>query len=40
MVMMSDEDVAIDNSSINLFLKYGFKEVLKTNEYVLVKKEL
>lgn len=39
MVMMSDEDVAIDNSSINLFLKYEFREVLRTDEYVLVKKE-
>lgn len=34
------DDIAIDNPSISLFLKYGFEEVLKTNEYILVKKKL
>ena len=34
------DDIAIDNSSVELFLKCGFVEVLRTSEYVLVKKEL
>lgn len=34
------DDIAIDNPSITLFMKYGFTEVLRTSEYVLVKKEL
>ena len=34
------DDIAIDNSSVALFIKCGFVEVLKTKEYVLVKKEL
>lgn len=34
------DDIAIDNPSIKLFLKEGFTEMLRTNEYVLVKKEL
>ena len=34
------DDIAIDNSSITLFLKCGFVEVVRTNEYVLVRKEL
>ena len=34
------DDIAIDNSSVSLFLKCGFVEVLRTTEYVLVKKEL
>ena len=34
------DDIAIDNTSVELFLKCGFAEVLRTNEYVLVKKEL
>lgn len=34
------DDIAIDNSSAELFLKCGFAEVLRTSEYVLVKKEL
>lgn len=38
-VMELYDDIAIDNHSINLFLKNGFEEVLKTNEYILVKKE-
>ena len=33
------DDIAIDNSSVALFLKCGFAEVLRTSEYVLVKKE-
>ena len=34
------DDIAIDNSSIQLFLKCGFEEVLRTDKYILVKKEL
>ena len=34
------DDIAIDNPSVTLFLKCGFEEVLRTSEYVLVKKEL
>ena len=34
------DDIAIDNSSVALFLKCGFSEVLRTSEYVLVKKKL
>lgn len=34
------DEIAIDNPSVELFLKCGFAEVLRTNEYVLVKKEL
>ena len=34
------DDIAIDNSSVELFLKCGFVEVLRTSEYMLVKKEL
>lgn len=34
------DDIAIDNPSVALFLKCGFTEVLRTSEYVLVKKEL
>ena len=34
------DDIAIDNSAVELFLKCGFVEVLRTSEYVLVKKEL
>ncbi|MBP3315720.1 MAG: GNAT family N-acetyltransferase, partial [Clostridia bacterium] len=34
------DDIAIDSSSVALFLKCGFVEVLRTTEYVLVKKEL
>ena len=34
------DDIAIDNSSVELFIKCGFVEVLRTSEYVLVKKEL
>lgn len=34
------DDIAIDNPSIKLFLEEGFTEVLRTSEYILVKKEL
>lgn len=34
------DDIAIDNTSVALFFKCGFKEVLRTDEYILVKKEL
>lgn len=34
------DDIAIDNSSVALFLKCGFAEVFRTSEYILVKKEL
>ena len=34
------DDIAIDNPSVSLFLKCGFAELLRTSEYVLVKKEL
>lgn len=34
------DDIAIDNPSVALFLKCGFQEVLRTEEYVLVKEEL
>jgi len=34
------DDIALDNSSVALFLKCGFKEVLRTREYILVKREL
>ena len=34
------DDIAIDNPSVAVFLKCGFKEVLRTNEYILVKKDL
>ena len=34
------DDIAIDNPSVALFLKCGFREVLRTDEYVLVKKDL
>lgn len=34
------DDIALDNSSVALFHKCGFAEVLRTNKYVLVKKEL
>jgi diamine N-acetyltransferase len=34
------DDIAVDNPSVSLFLKCGFAELLRTSEYVLVKKEL
>lgn len=33
------DDIAIDNPSISLFIKCGFKKVMQTDEYILVKKE-
>ena len=34
------DDIAIDNPAISLFLKAGFKEEYRTNEIILLKKEL
>lgn len=34
------DEIAIDNSSVSLFFKCGFQEVLRTEESILVKKEL
>lgn len=34
------DDIAIDNPAISLFLKVGFKEQYRTNEIILLKKEL
>ena len=34
------DDIAIDNPSVSLFLKCGFREVMRTEKSVLVKKEL
>ena len=34
------DDIAIDNPAISLFLKEGFKEEYRTNEIILLKKEL
>lgn len=34
------DEIAIDNPSAALFLSCGFEEVLRTEEYILVKKEL
>ncbi|MBQ8279320.1 MAG: GNAT family N-acetyltransferase [Roseburia sp.] len=34
------DNIAIDNSSINLFFKAGFIEEFRTDEYVMVKKNL
>ncbi len=34
------DDIAIDNSAITLFLKSGFSEEYRTNEYIMLKKEL
>lgn len=34
------DDIAADNPSIALFMKCGFTEVMRTEEYILVKKEL
>ena len=34
------DDIAIDNPSVAMFFKCGFREVLRTEEYVLVKKEI
>ena len=34
------DDIAIDNPAISIFLKAGFKEQYRTNEIILLKKEL
>lgn len=34
------DDIAVDNPSLALFVKHGFSEVMRTKEYILVKKEL
>ena len=34
------DDIATDNPSIALFMKCGFTEVMRTGEYILLKKEL
>lgn len=34
------DDIAIDNPAISIFLKAGFKEEYRTNEIILLKKEL
>ena len=34
------DDIAVDNSSVSMFLNCGFRELLRTEDYVLVKKEL
>ncbi len=34
------DDIAIDNPSVALFIRCGFREVLRTAEYILVEKDL
>lgn len=34
------DTIALDNPSINLFLKNGFNEIFRNNEYIMVKKRL
>ena len=34
------DDIAIDNPAIKLFLKVGFYEEYRTDEYIMLKKEL
>ncbi len=34
------DDIAIDNPSVSLFMKCGFEEVYRTDEYIMVKKKL
>ena len=34
------DTIAIDNPSINIFFKQNFKEIYRTNDYILVRKEL
>ena len=34
------DNIAVDNPSVKLFLSAGFKERLRTDEYILVEKEL
>ena len=34
------DDIAIDNPAVKLFLKHGFKEESRTDEKIILKKEL
>lgn len=34
------DEIAIDNSSVNMFLKYGFEEITRNEKYLTVKKTL
>ena len=34
------DDIAIDNPAVTLFLKHGFSEEYRTNEIIMLKKEL
>ena len=34
------DTIALDNPSISIFLKQGFREVMRTNEYILIKKRI
>ena len=34
------DDIASDNTSVSLFIKCGFEEILRTDEFVLVRKKL
>lgn len=34
------DDIAIDNPSVSLFKRCGFQEIFRTDEYILVKKDL
>lgn len=34
------DDIAIDNSAIKLFKKFGFYEIYRTNDIIMLKKEL
>ena len=34
------DDIATDNPSLALFIRHGFSEVVRTKEYILVKKEI
>lgn len=34
------DEIAIDNSSANMFLKYGFEEITRNEKYLTVKKTL
>ena len=34
------DDIAIDNPGISIFIKLGFKEVDRTSEIILLKKDL
>ena len=35
-----DDDIAIDNPAITLFLRHGFVEEYRTDEIIMLKKEL